>query len=217
MNSNQNKGRLVGVLLLLVFIFGITIFQFLQGATLFSDDFLTLTAKNSDKIIGSVLLGILSGILSIIISIILLPIFKKYNQNLAYLYVAFCILNFITIMIDNYSVVSMLELSKAYTENENNVLQSISTIYSEKHWWTHYLYLLISCFPVFVLYYTLYATKLVPKIFPIIGLIAVVLMFVEELFSIFGNSISSNMLLPIGLIQLLFPLYLIFKGFNSKE
>jgi hypothetical protein len=41
-------------------------------------------------------------------------------------------------------------------------------------------------------------------------------MFTEILFSIFGNSISMNMLLPIGLIQLIFPLWLIFKGLNSS-
>jgi hypothetical protein len=44
----------------------------------------------------------------------------------------------------------------------------------------------------------------------------VLLMFIEILFSIFGNSISMNMLLPIGLIQLILPLWLIFKGFDSS-
>lgn len=46
----------------------------------------------------------------------------------------------------------------------------------EKHWWTHYFYLLISCFPVFVLYYALYLSKLVPKIISIFGIIAVFIM-----------------------------------------
>ena len=75
--------------------------------------------------------------------------------------------------------------------------------------------LLISCFPVFILYYTLYLSKLIPKIISIVGIIAVILMFIEILFSILGNSISMNMLLPIGLIQLILPLWLIFKGLNS--
>jgi hypothetical protein len=42
-------------------------------------------------------------------------------------------------------------------------------------------------------------------------------MFVEVLFSIFGNSISMNMMLPMGLIQLALPLWLIVKGFSSPK
>jgi hypothetical protein len=40
-------------------------------------------------------------------------------------------------------------------------------------------------------------------------------MFTEELLSIFGHGISMDMLLPMALIQLTLPLWLIFKGLNS--
>jgi len=216
MNSNQKIGRITGTLLLFVFISGILIFQILQGSVLFSDDYMAITATNSDQIIVSVLLGILNGILSIIIAIILLPIFKNYSYNLAFLYLAFCILNFLAIMIDNVSVISMLELSQEYVKNGNsNSLQVIGNLIYEKHRWTHYFYLLISCFPVFVLYYTLYLSKLVPRIISIFGIAAVIIMFIEELFSIFGHGMGMNMLLPMALIQLILPLWLIYKGLNS--
>ncbi|CAM1356368.1 DUF4386 domain-containing protein [Tenacibaculum halocynthiae] len=217
MNSNKKTGRITGVLLLFVFISGIIIFQFLQGPILFSDNFLTSTSENSNQIISSVVLGIFSGIVSIVVAIVLLPIFKKHNMLLAYLYFAFCILNFIAIMIDNVSVISMLELSKEYVGNEsNNSLNILETLIYKKHFWTHYFYLLISCFPVFVLYYMFFLSKLLPRIISIFGIIAVILMFIEELSSIFGHSISMNMLLPIGIIQLILPFWLIFKGMNSS-
>jgi hypothetical protein len=217
MDSNQKTGRITGVLLLFIFITGIFIFQFLQGPVLFSDNFLSATSENANQIIGSVVLGIFSGIASIVIATILLPIFKTYSMRLAYLYFAFCILNFITIMIDNVSVIAMLELSKEYVANgSNSSLTTLETLVYKKHFWTHYFYLIISCFPVFVLYYTLYVSKLIPRILSIFGIIAVVLMFIEELLSIFEHSISMNMLLPIGLIQLILPLWLIFKGFNQS-
>jgi hypothetical protein len=219
MKSNKKTGRLVGLLFLLIFATGITVYQFLQGPALFSDDFLTVTSANSNVIIISTLLLFLSGITSVIIATILLPIFKKYNITLAFLYLAFCILSFIAISIDNISVLSMLELSLEYSENghsNSDILSTLGNIFYKKHWWTHYLSLLISCFPVFILYYTLYASKLIPKVISIFGIIAVILMFIEILFSLFGNSISMNMLLPIGLIQLILPLWLIFKGFNSS-
>jgi len=218
MYSNKKVGRIIGVLLLFVFISGVLIFQFLQGSVLFSDNYLATTSANSNQIIGSTVLGIFNGIASIVIATMLLPILKKYSFNLAFLYFAFCILNFIAIMIDNISVISMLELSKEYVKNGNNdSLNILSTLIYEKHWWTHYFYLLISCFHVFVLYCALYLSKLVPRIISIFGILAVILMFIEEIFSIFGHGISMNMLLPIGLIQLTLPLWLIFKGLNSSR
>ncbi len=217
MKSNKKTGRLVGLLFLLIFATGIAVYQFLQGPVLFSDDFLTTTSANSKEIIISVLLLFLSGLTSIVIATILLPIFKKYSVTLAFLYLAFSILGFIAISIDNISVLSMLELSLEYTKNDtgnSDILNILGNVFYKKHWWSHYLSLLISCFPVFILYYTLYVSKLIPKVISIVGIIAVVLMFIEILFSLFGNSISMNMLLPIGLIQLTLPLWLIFKGLN---
>ena len=218
MYSNKKVGRITGVLLLFIFITGVVVFQFLQGPVLFSDDFMIKTASNSNHIITSVLLGILSGVLSILIAVILLPVFKKYSYNLAFLYLAFSILNFLAIMIDNVSVISMLELSKEYLNNPNsNSLQLLGNLMFEKHRWTHYFYLLISCFPVFVLYYTLYITKLVPRIISIFGIIAVIIMFIEELLSIFGHGLGMDMLLPIALIQLLLPLWLLYNGLKTPE
>jgi len=219
MYSNQKAGRISGLLFLFVFISGVVIFQFLQGPVLFSDNFLNATSENSNQIIISVLLSTLSGVASIIIATILLPIFKRHSFNLAFLYLAFCILNFIAIMLDNVSVVSMLELSQEYVKNadgNSNSLELMGTVFYEKHRWTHYMFLLISCFPVFVLYYAFYLYKLVPRIISVVGILSVILMFIEVLFSIFGHSVSMNMLLPMGLIQLILPLWLIYKGLNSS-
>jgi len=218
MYSNKKAGRISGVLFLFVFISGVLIFQVLQGPVLFSDDFLTSTSNHSNQIIGSVLLSILSGLASISIATLLLPIFKRHSIYVAFLYLVFCILNFIAIMLDNVSVVTMLELSNDFVANgDSSTMQVMGNLVYEKHHWTHYMYLLMSCFPVFVLYYGFYVSKIVPRIISIFGIFAVMLMFVQVLFSIFGNSISMNMMLPMGLIQLALPLWLIIKGFSSPE
>ena len=220
MKSHRKVGRLVGLLFLIIFVSGVTVYQILQGPVLFSDDFLTATSANSNEIIISTLLLFLNGIMSVFIATMLWPIFKKYSITLAILYLAFTLLSFISISIDNISVLSMLELSLEYARNKtdnSDTFNSLAQIFYKKHWWTHYLSLIISCFPLFILYLTLYVSQLVPKVISIVGIIAVILMFIELLFSIFGNSISMNMLLPVGLIQLVLPLWLIFKGLNSSD
>lgn len=217
MESSKNSVRFVGVLFLLIFFTGIAVYQVLQGPVLFSDDFITITSENSNNIIISTLLLFLSGITSIVIGAILFPFFRKYSIISAILYIGFCILNFIAISVDNMSVITMLELSQEYAKNgteNSDALHAVGEIFYKKHWWSHYWSLLISCFSLFVLYFTLFKAKLIPRVISIFGLVAVVLMFIELLFSIFGQSISMNMLLPIGLVQLALPLWLIFKGFN---
>jgi hypothetical protein len=218
MYTNKKAGRISGVLFLFVFISGVVIFQVLQGPVLFSDAFMTSTSEHANQIIGSVLLSMLSGIASIMIAVILLPIFKRNHYYIAFLYLAFCILNFISLMLDNVSVVTMLELSHTYVANDTpDSLQVIGSLLYEKHRWTHYLFLLLSCFPVFVLYYGFYVSKLVPRVISIVGLFAGLLMFIEVLFSIYGQSISMNMMLPMGLIQLMLPIWLLIKGFNAPR
>jgi cellulose synthase/poly-beta-1,6-N-acetylglucosamine synthase-like glycosyltransferase len=122
----------------------------------------------------------------------------------------------VAIAIENYSALSLLELSHEYAiGTDNNIfLESLGNVFYKNHEWSHYVYLLISCFPVFVLYYTLLYSKLVPKAISIFGIIAVVLMFIQVLFSIFKISLSMDLLIPIALIQLFLPFWLIFKGLN---
>lgn len=215
MKSGKKFGRLLGVLFLLIFAIGIVVYQVLQGPVLFADDYLTASAEHSNEVILSTLLLSLSGMISIFIAILLLPIFKEQNNTLAVLYLVFTLLNFVAISIDNMNVLSLLDLSKEFVKSgsENSeLLLALGQVFYNKHWWSHYLSLLISCFPVFTLYYIFYVSKLIPKGISIFGMIAALLMFIEMLSSIFGQSISMNMLLPIGLIQLVLPLWLIFKG-----
>ncbi len=173
MKSNKKTGRLVGLLFLFIFATGITVYQFLQSPVLFSNDFLTTASANSNEIIISTLLLFLSGITSVIIATVLLPIFKEHSVTLGFLYLSFSILGFIAISIDNISVLSMLEFSLAYTKNaigNSDIINTLGTVFYKKHWWTHYLSLLISCFPVFILYYTMYVSKLIPKVISIVGI-----------------------------------------------
>ncbi|WP_298420976.1 DUF4386 domain-containing protein [uncultured Kordia sp.] len=219
MNSNQKTARIIGVLFLLIFAIGVTMYQFLQSP-LFADNFITATAANATNIIISTVLGIVSGLISIMIAILLVPIFKQYSYKLALTYVAFCILSCVMICIDNISVLSLLDLSQAYVKgggNTTDLFKLMGTLLYERHAWTHYLSLLVSCFPVFVLYFTMYASKLIPKVISIFGMLAATLMLVEMTVSIFGHSISMNMMIPMALIQLILPIWLLIKGFNSSK
>ena len=218
MNLAKKTTRITGVLLLIIFISGILIYQAFRGPFLFTDDYLVKASSNSDKIITSTLVSFLSGILTIIVSIILLPIFKRFSAKLGYLYVSFCILNFLAIAIESYSAISLLDFSNEFSKAENKTFfEGLGGVFYNNHKSAHFMYLLTSCFPVFVLYYSLFYGKLVPKVISVFGVIAVILMFISVLVSIFSISGWSDLMIPIAIIQLFLPFWLFFKGFKVGE
>jgi len=219
MNRSRKTDVVAGLLFLSVFGLGVTVLQVLQGPWLYSDTFLADVAPHSTAIIASVLLGFLSGSLTILISTLLYPLFRNVDTGLAHLYIAFCVVNFIAIGIDNVGTLSMLELSREYLESDpsgKEHVQALSHLVYRAHWWSHQSYLLLSCLPVFTLYAILYRGRLIPRVLSAFGMAAAVLMLLGITSAMFGHSISDNMLLPIALIQIVFPLWLLFKGVDTK-
>jgi hypothetical protein len=93
----------------------------------------------------------------------------------------------------------------------------MGNIYYKKHWWTHYFSLLISSFPVLILFYTFFVTKLIPRVLSGFGMLAATLLFVEVFLSLFGKGFGMNMMMPIGLTQLIVPFWLLFKGLKTQK
>jgi len=215
----MNKGKIIGILLLTSFILGVVIYQVLQGPVLFADDFLTATSDNKYPIILSTVLGLLNGIITIVIAVLILPVFKQYNYSLSFLYLSFAIASFAMIAIDNVSSLSILELSIShlkYEANNDGTFEVISELLYQKHWWTHYMSLLSSTFYLFTFYLLFYISKLIPKILSVFGLIAVSMMFIEILSSIFGQSMGMILMLPLGIAQISLVVWLLIKGIKQQ-
>ncbi len=220
MNAIQKNEKIIGFLFLLVFIIGVTVYQFLRGPILFGKDYITNTSMHSKQILFSILLAMVGSIISLIVAVLFLPVFNKFSTRLGYLYVSFSIVYFIAMIVENYAALSLLEVSNEYVKNKpntNSFLQNLGNIAYNRHELVHYISLLISCLPVFVLYYIFYQTKLIPRFIAVFGMGAVILMSVNMVFLIImGTSISSNLLIPIALIQLFLPFWIFIKGFKIK-
>lgn len=214
---DQTKIRISGILLLMIFIIGVINYQFLRGPIVFSDDYLSITATNQPKIVFSILLSFISGVMSIVVSLILFEYFRRSSSILALTYVAFAIINFIGLTVENIAVFSVLEVSREFIENielrESSAFISFGDVFYGFHKWAHYSFLLLSCLPVFILFYSLYKFKYVPKLISVIGMIAVILMFIDVVLLMTEVKFPIDLLLPIGLVQLVLPFWLIIKGF----
>lgn len=217
---NQKKIRITGLLLLTIFVIGVINYQFLRGPIVFDDDYLSLITKNKAKIVYSVLLSFFSGVLSIVVALSLFDYFKKGNSVLALGYIVFTILNFIGIAVENIAVFSLLEVSQEYVNKvdlrESSSFISLGATLYGFHKWAHYSFLLLSCLPVFMLFYNLFKLRLIPKPISVFGIIAVMLMFINIIMLMTEIKIPIDLMIPIGLVQLLLPFWLMIKGFNHK-
>ncbi len=191
-------------------------FQFLQSPVLSGAEHFEDVAAASRQIVASALAGLLSGSLSIVVALVLLPVFRKFSEGLAYAYVAFAVVNFMAMAIDTVSVVSLLEMGRVYAGDAvgpERTADGLVTLLYGRHWWTHHLYLLTSCLPVLVLYSSLYVSRGIPRALSVFGVLAVITMAVGVIGAMFGNGLGEMMLVPIALVQLATPLWLLVRGF----
>ena len=86
-----------------------------------------------------------------------------------------------------------------------------------RQWWTHHLYLLISCLPVVLLYFGLYGSRTVPRALALFGIVAAVVMAAEMVGVMLGDGISDLLFVPIALVQLTTPLWLLARGLTQED
>ncbi len=222
MKSNKKTARIIGVLLLLQFIIGVLIHQFLLGPIIFVSEFLTNVAANSTQVIIAVLIGLIGSAISVGIAVILLPIFRKYSPGLALWYLGFSIIGFTISVVDNLSALSVLSLSQEYVKSgaaNTDYFQIFGDVLYATRWWTHYLDMLVAFFALPVFYYILFMSKLIPRFISAWGGIAVVLMLTGIMLTIFDKATHGTemiLLLPLGLNRLFLSAWLMIKGFNSS-
>ncbi|MFT5144354.1 MAG: hypothetical protein ACI80V_000957 [Rhodothermales bacterium] len=220
MKPEINTGRIAGVLLLLVFALGVLTFQFLQSPVLSGVEHFENVAPHSSRIIASALTGMAIGSLSILVALTLLPVFRRASEGLAFAYVAFAVTNFVAIAIDTVSVMSILEMSRIYAADSALAVHSVDslvTLVYKQQWWTHHLYLLTSCLPVLVMFSGFYVSRGIPKAISLFGILAAVTMAIGVIGAMLGNGMDDRLFIPIALVQVTTPLWLVARGIAVKD
>lgn len=217
-NSDRNTARIVGALFLIPI--GFINNMVLLGPYTFAKDYLMSVATHSSQVTLAMILGIIDGIISITIASLLLPIFRKYSETLAFAFLSFSIVNFVTIVIDNVSIQSLLTLSKEYVKSgtaDANHIQTLGVVAYATRLWTHWMTILIPCLSSSVFFYLLFKSRLLPRFISILGLISTALMALAILLMIFDKGSYMWLMVPFGLNGLLLTFWLLLKGFNPSD
>jgi Domain of unknown function (DUF4386) len=216
----QRTARVAALLLLIQFITGILVNEVLLGPYTFSDNYLREVAAHAKQVNIGMLLGIVSGAAGVLLAALLLPVFKMHTSTLAYAFLAFSIIDFANIAIDNTAVQLLLSLSRQYSAANGAdaaYFQYTGTILHAAREWTHLASLLIACFSLFSFYYVLFRGKLLPLFISVWGQLAALLMGIAVLLMIFHRPSSVLLILPLGLNQLFLIVWMLVKGWRVQQ
>ena len=221
MNSPNNTGRVIGILLLLHLISGLTTPYIILrpvGAALDAS-----AIVNSAQVRIAVMLLFVGGALTIAIAIAGWPMFREYSFALATWLLALAIANFSLQCVENAAWMSLLTFSQEYAKASagDASLFHVTGIALRMIWkWVHYTHLLVMVSWMFVLGILLWRIDTVPRVLA-------ALLPLGSLLQIFGITLPQFipypspapmvMGLPLGIIYLTLAIWLIGKGFSAQR
>jgi len=222
MESYRKTGIIVGLLFIIATVTAILTIVFLGSTLEIPLDF-TVISANEFPVVISVVFWLILAVSVMGIGAMMYPILKKYHGGLAMSYVVLRLTESVLIIIASISILSLLTLSQDYVAGTLDIsfYQPLGSLLLALQNWSFdigtLIFLGLGGLP---LYYTLYQLKLVPRSLSLWGLIGASCVLLYGLLSLFGSADSMivNLLaLPIAVQEMVFAVWIIFKGFNQME
>ena len=223
MDSYKRTGIIVGLLFIIATVTAILTIAIL-GSTLETPLDANVVTENEYQIGLAVLFWIILAGSVTGIGFMVYPILKKYHEGLALGYIGFRITESICIIISSIALLSILAISQDYISGsiEASNYQSLGYLLLSLQNWSFEIGTLIFLgLGGFFIYYPLYELKFVPRWLSGWGLIGAACVLLYGLLGIFGLTADSMLLnilaAPIAIQEMVFAVWLIFKGFNKLE
>ena len=223
MRSPKSTGRIVGILLLLHLITGLTAPYIMLHPLNSPLSFNANEPANSFKVRLSVMLLFIGGAVTVAIAIAALPVLRQYSYALALWVLALAIANFSLQCIENAAWMSLFTLSRNYT----NASAADASVYAvvgaavRSAWkWVHYTHLLIMVSWMFMVFVALWRSALVPRVTAALGMITTLLQITGitlPQFIPYPSPYPTAMGMPLGFVYLALSVWLMLKGFEQRK
>jgi hypothetical protein len=217
MNPKRGTAVLVGALFLIstaTFILS----EQLIAPLLASQNFLAAVAGHSQLMVAATLIGLIEGTATVGIALALYPILKRQHPALALGYAGMRIAE-LAIAVVGFGLGGLLLVTLSGTA-ANAASETIGTLLIALRHWTLMLVYVYTAIGGLMLSYMLLRTRLVPRGFSVLGLIGYPVLLLAAVLDMLGivDTVSGAGLIglvPGGLFELLLPIWLFVKGFNS--
>jgi hypothetical protein len=218
--STKTTARFVGALFLIAMVTSLLGGVWLESIT-GAPDYLVELSSQKTQVVSGVLLELVNCIAVVGIAAALFPLMRVHNEALAAGYLGTRVIEAVVLSVAAISPLLLVTLSQEYVAAGAPDAAYFQTagalVMAARENLASLLTPVFFSLAALLLYYFLYRSRLVPRLIPVWGFIAVVALFTWNLLEAFGLSVSAGMVfaLPMILNEIFLGLWLIAKGFNS--
>ena len=220
MNSNKIAARTFGIAFLIGYIsyglgFG------LLNSVINSPSSLAVIFNLKNQVIfqAAIMMAVFAPV-NIVLGVIMTPIFKPYNQPLAYGYLSAAIASTVLLIVGAIFLLLSIPLSEEFVKvgagNTNN-LELLFTLCKKANFFSYQIAMVIWGLGGLIFSYLLFVSKIVPRWLSIWGIIGYVIFISGAFFALFGINIDVILDIPGGLFEIFLSFWFIIKGFDMSS
>ena len=216
MDTNKSTARTVGILFIVGTLAGI-LSAVLMQPILNHADFLGKVSASQNQIVTGAILVLVMGLALSMIPVVMFPIFKKFNEPLAFgavifrgaleagLYIAMIV-----------TWLLMLTVGQEYVNAStvgNSYFQTLGTLLLKAGDQINSVLKIVFSVGALMIYYLYFRSGLIPRWLSLWGLVGALLYLTSGFFALFSIELGI-LLAPLGVQEMVLALWLIVKGFS---
>jgi hypothetical protein len=217
MKTIRRTARIVGVLILIAtatYALGTG----LIGTILDAPDYLRDVYPNRTQLVIGVLLQLVNCAAVVGIGVLLYPILRRFSETIALGYVVTRIFDCAFLAVGGIATLSLVALSheaiQTGTQNASYSL-TLGALLVEGGYTAYLVGMMALGLGSLPFCYLLYRSRLVPRWMSVLGLIGYAALVAGSSLQLFGNDLAMIHYLPGALFELVLPIWLIVRGFDS--
>lgn len=206
-------GRWIAAALVAQMILGpVTNFVLLRPLTL-SPGFLVNAAAHPRDLSLAIVLGLTMAALNLAIAIVAWPVLRRRGERAALSLFAIGVACFVLMTAEYTGWLTMGELSRQHAAGDTSVAALFDAV-STARVSAHYFGLMTSCALAFTFHAACWMHALLPRWLAGAGMLSSALAVAAALHPVFGMPVALDLMMPLGLCELVLAVWLAWKGFR---
>lgn len=213
----RTNEKIIGVLFLLAtaaFMIGSSLIE----ANITSSDYLSHIHSNRIEIYIGLFLEFINCAVVVGIAMLLFPLLRHHRESIAIGYLSSRIIESVLLIVGIISPLVLLTLSENYNaaDGANRAGYSdIGELIIRGQEMTFELAMLALGIGSVMICYLMYRKKLIPRLLSLLGIVGYISLMASSCLSIMGVDSGIILFIPGGIFEIVFPIWLIVKGFNK--
>ena len=220
MKSNKIAARTFGITFLIGYLsYGIGFG--LLNSLLNSPGSLAVIFNSKNQVIfeAAIMMAVFAPV-NIILGVIMTPIFKRYNQPLAYSYLSAAIASTVLLILGAIFLLLSIPLSEEFVKvgtGDTKNLELLFTLIKKANFFSYQIAMVIWGLGGLIFSYLLYVSIIVPRWLSTWGIIGYIIFISGAFFALFGINIDVILDIPGGLFEIFLSFWFIIKGFDMSK